>query len=128
MTLAIAKTSRMPNADPKALAARIIPRLEAERAELKTLSEHSAAARAPVALDQQSVGRVSRGDAMQGQAMAQDAERRRRKRLVMIDAAIRRAEDGEFGYCVSCGEPIAEKRLELDPAATECIVCARMNG
>ncbi len=118
----------MTSPDPEALAARLVPRLAAERAELEALSRQSAADRAPVALDQQSVGRVSRGDALQGQAMAQDAERRRRKRLVMIDAARRRAEDGEFGYCASCGEPIAEKRLELDPAATECIACARLNG
>lgn len=117
----------MPTPDPTDLAARFIPLLEAERAELEELSKQSAGARAPVALDQQSVGRVSRIDAMQGQALAQDAERRRRKRLVMIDAALRRAEEGDYGYCVSCGEPIAEKRLALDPAAAECIACARLN-
>ena len=114
--------------DPETLAARFVPLLKVERAELEALSERSADARAPVSLDQQSVGRVSRIDALQGQAMAADAERRRRKRLTMIDAALRRAEDGEYGYCTSCGEPIAEKRLTFDPAAPECIACARLSG
>ena len=115
-------------ADPESNAARFVPLLEKERAELEALSAQSAESRAPVSLDQQSVGRVSRIDAMQGQAMAADAERRRRRRLGLIDAALRRAEADEYGYCVSCGEPIAEKRLELDPAAAECIACARLSG
>lgn len=118
----------MSSLSPDALAARFVPRLEAERAELEALSTQSAEARAPVALDQQSVGRVSRVDALQGQALAAEAERRRRMRRVMIAAALKRAEEGEYGFCVSCGEPIAEKRLELDPAAPECIACARLGG
>ena len=52
--------------------------------ELATLAEESAAAkqdRAPVELDQQSVGRLSRMDALQVQAMAQETERRRQARM-----------------------------------------------
>jgi DnaK suppressor protein len=84
----------------------------------------SEAGRAPVELDQTSVGRLSRMDAMQGREMALAAERRRAAELAKIDAALRRLEIGEYGFCVKCGEPIGEKRLALDPAAATCIKCA----
>ncbi|MBZ0215698.1 MAG: TraR/DksA family transcriptional regulator [Fimbriimonadaceae bacterium] len=98
--------------------------LEAKRAELVELSALSSGARGTVTLDQQSVGRLSRMDAMQGQAMAQEAERRRHMDIQRIDAALARIAAGDFGYCVQCDEPIAEKRLEIDPAASVCINCA----
>ncbi|GAB4170925.1 MAG: TraR/DksA C4-type zinc finger protein [Thalassobaculales bacterium] len=78
----------------------------------------------PVALDQTSVGRLSRMDAMQLQAMAQETERRRRTERLRIQSALRRIETVDYGYCVRCDEPIAEKRLMLDPATTTCIHCA----
>lgn len=95
------------------------------KSELESLSEISQEARATVTLDQQSVGRLSRMDALQGQAMAQASERQRRADIQRIEAALRRIEDGEFGYCVECGEEIAPKRLEVDPAAAFCINCAQ---
>jgi len=95
------------------------------KAELVSLSEISEEARATVTLDQQSVGRLSRMDALQGQAMAQASERQRRAHIQRIDAALRRLDSGDYGYCVECGEEIAEKRLQVDPAAPFCINCAR---
>jgi RNA polymerase-binding transcription factor len=95
------------------------------KSELEALSEISQEARATVTLDQQSVGRLSRMDALQGQAMAQAAERHRRADIQRIDAALRRLDDDEYGYCVECGEEIAAKRLDVDPAAAFCIKCAR---
>lgn len=100
-------------------------RLIAARAELEALREQSAEARAPVTLDQQSVGRLSRMDALQGQAMAQAAEQRRATEMARIDAALIRIDDGSYGECLRCGKEIAEKRLEIDPAATLCVDCAR---
>ena len=76
---------------------------------------------APVQLDQTSVGRLSRMDAMQRQAMAQETERRRHNDLRRIEAALKRIEDGEYGYCISSGEPIPRARLELDPAAATIV-------
>jgi len=98
--------------------------LIARREELAGLSEISADSRQAVTLDQQSVGRLSRMDAMQAQAMAQANERHRRSELSRIDAALRRVEEGEYGYCLKCGEAIAAKRLEADPAASFCVECA----
>ena len=99
-------------------------RLEEERAELLDLSAAAADERRPVELDQQSVGRLSRMDAMQVQAMAQAVEGRRRERLQRIAAALRRLEDSDFGYCAECGEDIPAKRLAVDPTITRCVDCA----
>ncbi|MDA7945986.1 MAG: TraR/DksA C4-type zinc finger protein [Hyphomicrobiaceae bacterium] len=94
------------------------------RDELQELSAGSADARETVTLDQQSVGRLSRMDALQQQAMAQATERQRAAELIKIEQALERMNDGEYGYCVECGEDISAKRLEIDPAATHCIRCA----
>ena len=67
-------------------------------------------------------------DALQGQAMAVETERRRGVGIARIDAALARIDEGEYGACVTCGADIAAKRLELDPAAAVCIACASGSG
>ena len=74
-------------------------RLQAMRAEIAALLETGDDETAPVQLDQTSVGRLSRMDAMQRQAMAQETERRRHNDLRRISAALARIEEGEYGYC-----------------------------
>lgn len=96
-------------------------RLIAMREELTELIEHGDDETAPVQLDQTSVGRLSRMDAMQRQAMAQETERRRHNDLRRIEAALKRIEEDEYGYCVSTGDPIPRARLELDPAAATIV-------
>ena len=88
----------------------------------------SSADRAPVALDQESVGRLSRIDAMQVQAMALAQERRRKAERAAISAALNRIENDEFGYCVACGDAIAEARLRNNPTVVKCLECASGNG
>jgi len=109
----------------KELAARFRPLLEAELAALRAQSDMTAEGRAPVALDQQSVGRLSRMDALQAQAMAQATEKRRHQRMAQIEAAFRRMDAGEYGFCARCGEAIAGKRLAADPAAHLCVGCLK---
>jgi DnaK suppressor protein len=99
-------------------------RLLAEREALRGVSSASADSRDPVALDQGSVGRLSRMDAMNQQAMAMATERRREIALRLIEAALTRIDAGEYGWCARCGEPIAPARLALDPAIPVCIACA----
>jgi len=77
-----------------------------------------------VELDQSKVGRLSRMDAMQIQAMSQETNRRRQQELVRIDGAILRIENGEYGECLSCGNEIVEARLRFDPSILFCIDCA----
>ncbi|MEE2525622.1 TraR/DksA C4-type zinc finger protein [Hyphobacterium sp. HN65] len=99
-------------------------RLLALKEELLALSSGSGDDRKPVELDQQSVGRLSRQDSLQVQAMAKAADARRAMALRRIEAALRRVDEGDYGWCVECGEEIAPKRLESDPAAPRCAACA----
>ena len=103
-------------------------RLLAERATLSLDSEQSAEARQPVTLDQQTVGRLSRIDALQGQAMAKATEERRYRRRAQIDTALDRLQEGNYGQCVVCSEEIAPGRLKLDPAVPTCLACAGARG
>jgi DnaK suppressor protein len=48
---------------------------------------------------------------------------RERKLIVKMQEAIKRIDDGTYGVCESCGEPISEKRLLARPVTTECIDC-----
>jgi len=98
--------------------------LAARRDELASAEASTEADRAPVELDQQSVGRLSRMDALQVQAMALEQSRRRSAEIRRIDAALARIESGDYGWCLDCGEEIGEKRLRLDPAAPFCVDCA----
>lgn len=106
------------------LAEKFRPLIEAETRELKQQSAATDMERRPVELDQQSVGRLSRMDSMQLQAMAQAIERRRASRLVALELALRRISQSDYGYCVDCGEFIGWRRLEIDPAALKCVKCA----
>ena len=108
------------NIDFAAISARLLNR----RAELRTLSDRTQDSREPVELDQSKVGRLSRMDALQGQAMALESERRRTAELKRIDAALKRLDGNDYGHCVRCNEEIALARLEFDPAVTNCIRCA----
>lgn len=109
--------------DPKTLET-FRQRLQTRQAELLAQSAGSADSRQAVTLDQQSVGRVSRIDAMQQQQMAQAQERQRSHELVRIQQALTRLDEGEFGWCTECGEQIAPGRLEIDPSIPTCVKCA----
>ena len=61
---------------------------------------------------------------MQVQAMALETKRRRDLGMLRIKAALKRIEEEEFGWCLSCGEEIAFKRLQWDPSTPNCIGCA----
>ncbi|WP_448580417.1 TraR/DksA C4-type zinc finger protein [Thermaurantiacus sp.] len=106
--------------DPESLKARLHARL------LELASEDRAAegSTAPVELDQDAVGRLSRMDALQVQAMALAARDRRAAERRRIEAALVRLGTDDFGWCQICGEEIAETRLLNDPAVTHCIRCA----
>ena len=99
--------------------------LEERRTALQALAHGSADARKEVELDQQRVGRLSRMDAMQQQAMALETNRRRDNELVRIEAALARVDSGDYGFCVSCDEPISETRLMLDPSIPICLTCSQ---
>ena len=95
-----------------------------QQQELMSLEQTGAEAAAVVELDQTRVGRLSRMDALQNQAMSLETGRRRQAELERIEATLERIDQGDFGFCLNCGEDIAPKRLELDPTLPTCIDCA----
>ena len=98
--------------------------LEAKKLALESLIISAKSSANAVELDQAKIGRLSRMDAIQRQAMAIETERRRKLDLRRVEAAIERLKSGDFGYCITCDEKIPSKRLKFDPACTTCIKCA----
>ena len=93
------------------------------RSELLRLLEGSAAASAPVELDQEVQGRLSRMDSFQVQEMEKATSTRRQIEIRQIDAALARIKDKEYGYCVECGETIPLARRQALPGVRTCIDC-----
>ncbi|MEM7256378.1 MAG: TraR/DksA C4-type zinc finger protein [Pseudomonadota bacterium] len=100
-----------------AIISRQLQELESRRQELSDST-------ATVQLDQSRVGRLSRMDALQGQAMQLETQRRVEQQIKRLNAALLRVDTDDFGYCKACEEPIAEARLEMNPAVLFCIACA----
>ena len=98
--------------------------LQKMRSGLDDMESTSKASTATVILDQTSVGRLSRMDAIQGQQMALEFERRRKQRLPKIKAALNRIEKGAFGFCTICEKEIALDRLAINPTVTRCVDCS----
>jgi len=94
------------------------------REDLQSTSEVRDQSSDTVHLDQQSVGRLSRMDALQSQALAKAGKERAEQQLKMIEAALKRIDNDDYGDCLECGEPINPKRLEIDPTTLHCIECA----
>ena len=94
-----------------------------EKDELVELSKKTKEFRAPVTLDQQSVGRLSRMDAIQQQNMSLATETNRKQRILKIENTLKRIDHNIFGICIDCNEFISEKRLSIDPTVLKCIDC-----
>lgn len=94
------------------------------RTELESVAETGEDSATVVELDQSKVGRLSRMDAMQAQAMAKATAGRREQTLRQIEAALERIDNEDYGWCMDCGEPIDPKRLQFDATALRCIDCA----
>lgn len=93
------------------------------REELQQQLDISRDASGVVTLDQTSVGRVSRIDAMQQQSMAISTRHKAETKLRRVEAAIAAMESGDYGYCRQCDEAIAHARLTAQPEASLCIQC-----
>lgn len=95
-------------------------------AELQSLGDDAAQARAAastVVLDQTSIGRVSRMDAMQQQAMAVEMLQRQVVRERKLRAALERLDAGTYGRCCACDAALETGHLAADPAAVFCADC-----
>lgn len=99
-------------------------RLEDRFKEITEGQEHQKNGTAPVELDQARIGRLSRMDALQQQAISKAASRLTDLERQRIQSALVRMQTGEYGYCVICEDEIAEGRLQFDPSILICISCA----
>lgn len=99
-------------------------RLLAWRSEIEDLNESRKSSSNTVELDQTRTGRLSRMDALQGQAMAKAGQARSEIELRRVNAALERLDSDDFGYCIDCDEEIALARLAANPTVTLCIKCA----
>jgi DnaK suppressor protein len=99
--------------------------LRRRREEILHTTELREQAAQPVELDQSRVGRLSRMDDLQSQAISVAAKERVRLELGRIGQALDRMRNGEYGHCLECGEAISVGRLRIEPAAPHCIDCAR---
>ena len=77
----------------------------------------------PAALDQTAVGRLSRMDTLQGQALARDLQDREEARLALLQGALARLSAGTYGWCAACSGPIPFARLLVVPESPECGSC-----
>ena len=104
---------------------RLREELEKLKCDLGSQLEATADTARPVELDQTAVGRLSRMDAMQSQAMAQAARRATKIRLEQCTTALQAIERGEYGLCRMCEEPVGIRRLSVKPEAPFCLNCQR---
>jgi len=92
------------------------------RGELAQMLSSSKKAAEPVDLDEP-IGRLSRMDAMQQQKMLAANRQAARVRQRQVDVALARFDDGEYGDCLECGEPVGARRLLANPETPFCLVC-----
>ena len=79
-----------------------------------------------VELDQQSIGRLSRMDAMHRQAIAKAMHVSKQNEKRLLEEALYRMHQGDYGDCIDCGEAIELKRLKLKPSVLKCLDCMKM--
>ncbi|HEX2090878.1 MAG TPA: hypothetical protein VHG28_00695 [Longimicrobiaceae bacterium] len=79
----------------------------------------------PGDLEQDTVGRLSRIDAIQNQGLTQSLHARERQQLASVLEALRRIEEGCYGACVACGGSIPFERLTIFPETRNCTACTR---
>ena len=79
----------------------------------------------PRDLEQDTVGRLSRIDAIQNAGLTANLEERERQQLRQVVDALRRIEEGVYGSCKACGGPIPFERLMVFPETLSCTTCSR---
>ena len=95
---------------------------------LKEVDEYESVARdaaKTVELDPGKMGRVSRIDALQSQALNKETNRMRQLKKERAIAALERIKNGEYGRCLKCGQQINRGRLDFDPTSFLCVSCAQ---
>jgi DnaK suppressor protein len=90
------------------------------RAERSTASASNGSSRE---IDQSTVGRLSRIEALQNQGLADNLRDRERTQRDEVLQALDRISEGRFGLCVGCQAPIQFERLLVFPETRTCSDC-----
>ncbi len=109
----------MTNDEKKELISKIKEKIEQAQAEIVHLED----ATKPIA-PENSLGRVSRMDAINNKGVAEAALRSSQKKLNKLKLALTMIEEPGFGQCKICKKKIATARLMFMPESTRCIKCA----
>lgn len=103
----------------KELESLIHSQIESTQKEIEELTELTK----PISLDN-SIGRLSRMDAINNKAINEKALRDKKRLLQKLERAKERAGKGEPGTCLKCGDEIPFGRLKIMPYTTRCVKCA----
>ncbi len=91
---------------------------------IKELIENNEIAREMLESDQNNVNdTVDEASSVITQNILNVMESKQQQNLLAIEAALKRIEEGSFGFCISCGCEISEQRLSVIPWATKCLEC-----
>jgi len=71
-----------------------------------------------------SIGRISRMDAINNKSVAEAALRNKKAKLTKLNVAIVKVDEEGFGACHMCGNEIQAMRLMFMPESTRCVRCA----
>lgn len=71
-----------------------------------------------------SLGRVSRMDAINNKGVAEAALRSAKTKLSKLQLALKKVDNPDFGNCSMCKNPIRPARLMYMPESTKCVRCA----
>jgi DnaK suppressor protein len=116
-------TKKHPEAPTPRQLAELREEIERSLIRLRRSVKQAAAAEKPIALDQTTVGRLSRMDALQNQHFNQGLQEREAANLVQMEEALRRLDEGSYGICADCAEPIPFPRLQVFPETLHCTSC-----
>ncbi len=105
--------------EKKALMAKINEKIAQAEKEIEHLEDVTK----PIS-PENSIGRVSRMDAINNKSVAEAALRSSRKKLNKLRLALTKIDDSGFGICKMCKEPIPSPRLMFMPESTRCVRCA----
>lgn len=97
-------------------------KIEEEIAAQKTLIASLSETSKPVAPDN-AIGRLSRMEALSDRAVSEASLNAANTKLSRLETALGKADQPEFGICVSCENPIPSGRILLMPEATLCVPC-----
>lgn len=97
----------------------ILSKIEDTREEIVQLTELTK----PIAPDN-AYGRLSRMDAINNKTINEAGLREQKSRLQKLERALSNMEEGKFGNCLKCNDPIPLGRLKFMPWTTRCVKCA----